>query len=199
MSRLLIKLFILVFSITFVYGDYTLVGNPYKKYYQDGEASYARNIWDMKLYNGKIYIGAGNSSNKGPAQNAGRVYVLSLDPTTDKFSEDYQVAEEQIDIFKIYGDVLYIPGHDATQKWTLGNIYAKKDNKWKKYRTLPNALHVYDLAVKDGKVFTAIGLKGKGAVFISDDMEKWKEIPHGDGRVYSFLEVGNELFAHKNF
>jgi hypothetical protein len=154
----------------------------------------------MQYFKGKIYLGAGNSSNIKPAANAGRVYVVSLNPKNDKFKFEYKVAEEQIDLFKVYDDVLYIPGHDATQKWTFGNIYQKNKGNWYKHRTLQNALHVYDLVVKDDKIFTAIGLNKKGAVFISDKKaKKWKQIPHGKGRVYSFLEVGSELFATKTF
>lgn len=36
-----------------------LIGNPYKADYPEGEQIYARNIWDMQLYKGKIYLGAG--------------------------------------------------------------------------------------------------------------------------------------------
>ena len=154
----------------------------------------------MQLYKDKIYLGAGNSSNVGPAQNAGRVYVVSLNPKTDTFKYEYKVAEEQIDLFKVYGNTLYVPGHDATQKWTFGNIYSKKNNKWTKYRTLPKALHVYDLVEKDGQIFTAVGLYKKGSIFISDrKAQQWKQLPQGKGRVYSFLEVGDEIFATKTF
>ena len=177
-----------------------LLGNPYSADYISGEAIYARNIWDMQYYQGKIYLGAGNSSNIGPAQNAGRVYIISLNPKTDKFHFDYKVAEEQIDLFKVYGNTLYVPGHDATQKWTYGNIYTQKNGKWNKFRTLPNALHVYDLVEKDGKIFTAVGLNKKGSVFISDKKaQKWRQLSQGRGRVYSLLEVADELFATKTF
>ena len=196
-----ISFILFLFSyLLYANSEYTLLGNPYVSKYKSEEHIYARNIWDMQLYNSKIYLGAGNSSNKGPAQNAGRVYVVSLNPKTDKFSYEYKVAEEQIDTIKVYGDTLYIPGHDATQKWTFGNIYSKEDKKWTKHRTLPKALHVYDLVVKDNKIFTAIGLNKKGAVFISDKKAKvWDKISHGSGRVYSFLEVGDELYATKTF
>ncbi len=180
--------------------SFTFLGNPYNKQYKDGELIYAKNIWDMQYFNGLIYIGAGNSSNEGPAQNAGRVPVFSLDPKTDKLSFEYEVAEEQIDLFKVYKNTLFIPGHDATEKWQFGNIYKKSNEKWNKYRTLPNALHVYDLVLKDEKIFTAVGLNKFGAVFISDmNANNWEEVSQGSGRVYSFLEVGNELFATKTF
>lgn len=193
---------ILLISLTLLTADSQTIflDNPYTYQYKSKKYIYARNIWDMQFFNGKIYLGAGNSSNIGPAQNAGRVHVVSLDPITDKFNNEYTVAEEQIDKFKVYGDTLYIPGHDATEKWTFGNIYTKRNDNWSKYRSLPNVLHVYDLVVKDRKIFTAIGLNGKGAVFVSDmNAKDWDKISHGKGRVYSFLEVDDKLFATKTF
>ncbi|MDX9743944.1 MAG: hypothetical protein RBT59_09015 [Arcobacteraceae bacterium] len=191
---------LLIISHLYAESAFKNIGNPYERDYKNGEMIYARNIWDMQLYQDKIYLGAGNSSNEGPAQNAGRLHVVVLDPMSDKFAFEYEVAEEQIDLFKTYGDTLYIPGHDATQNWILGNIYTKKDGMWKKIRTLPKALHVYDLVVFDEKIFTAVGLNKNGAVFISNPhADAWKQVPHAEGRVYSFLQIGEELFATKTF
>ena len=123
-----------------------IVGNPYSKLYRSGEFIYARNIWDMQVFNGKVFFGGGNSNNFKPAPNAGRVPVFSFNPKTNKFTNEYTVAEEQIDRFRVIEDKLYIPGHDATQKWDFGNFYTRtKSGKWKKYRTIPNTLHVYDI------------------------------------------------------
>ncbi len=205
-SSLNIKLNLILFlglfltSQTYAYDKPIFLGNPYKKYYKSGEFIYARNIWDLQLFQDKIYIGAGNSSNYGPAQNAGPLYVISLDTKTNSFKDEYKIDDEQIDVMKVYDDTLYIAGHDATQSWDYGNIYTKKNQIWEKNRTLPKALHVYDLVIKDKKIFTAIGLYGGAAVFVSDlDAQKWKQITIGKGRVYTLLEVSNQLFATKTF
>ena len=191
----------MLFVLTiFAFDQPVLLGNPYINIYEKGEMIYARNIWDMQLYQGKIYLGAGNSSNEGPASNAGRVKIFSLNPTNEKFSFEYEVAEEQVDLFKVYNKTLYIPGHDATENWEYGNIYIKRNGAWIKNRTLKNALHVYDLVVKNNTIFTAVGLDKHGAVFIGDaDGENWEELSQGKGRVYNFLELGNELLATKVF
>jgi hypothetical protein len=56
------------------------------------------------------------------------------------------------------------------------------------------------LIVKNNTIFTATGLNKYGAVFISDtNGQNWEELSQGKGRVYSFLELGNELFATKVF
>jgi len=161
--------------------------------------TYARNIWDMKVFNNKIYIGAGNSANKPPASNAGRVYVVSINPKNDKFKYEYKVAEEQINLFKIYDDTLYIPGHDATQRWDFGNLYEKQKNKeWMKYRTIPKALHVYDLIKLHDTFYVALGLEHDGAIFYSNSKKDWhtyKIYPHK--RVYSIVALNNKIYSDR--
>lgn len=48
-----------------------VLGSPFKK------AAYARNVWDMQLFGGKIYLGHGNSSNNAPSPNAGPVQSIT--------------------------------------------------------------------------------------------------------------------------
>ena len=48
------------------------LGNPGASYYPaDVRWRYARNPWDLQVFDGKVYIGSVNSSNVGPAANAG--------------------------------------------------------------------------------------------------------------------------------
>ena len=180
-----------------------LLGNPYSSMYKKGEFIYARNIWDMQVFNGKLFLGAGNSNNFKPAINAGRVPVFSFNPKTNKFINEYVVAEDQVDRLRVIDNKLYIPGHDATQKWDFGNFYTKtKNGKWNKYRTIPKALHVYDIAVHNNKLFTALGLNTISAVGISSNKGKiWDVQKQGAsyGRIYSFLKVNNILYACKSF
>ena len=191
---------VILLSIFFTYllvaSDIIYLGNPYKKQYKDGEYIYARNIWDMQYYNGKIYLGAGNSSNYHPAPNSGRVYVVSLNTKTNRFNYEYKVAEEQIDKYEVYDQKLYISGHDATQKWTFGNIYEKDGfKKWKKYRTIPKALHIYDLLKLKDRYYVAVGMKHKGAVLYSYDKKRWffyKTVPHR--RVYSIFDLNGKVY-----
>lgn len=132
------------------------LGNPYQFKYSRGASIYARNIWTMKAYQGKIYLGAGNSANGGPAPNAGPVPIISLDPQTKQFTTEWQVPDEQIDVYRILSDgLLYIPGHDPKEGWELGNFYRKKkDGSWEKVRTMPDGVHNYDVAYFNGKLFT---------------------------------------------
>lgn len=177
------------------------LGNPYEKKYSTGESIYSRNIWDMQLFSGKIFLGAGNSSNQGPSQNSGPVPIIAYNLTKKQFDWEEVIADEQIDLYKVMDDKLYVPGHDATQNWEWGNFYQRTlEGKWTMYRNVPNALHLYDLVFKEGKLFAGIGLYEGASVGITEDMGKhWKIIPLGKSRVYSFLPVGDKLLALKKF
>ncbi len=179
------------------------LGNPYKNHYKNAEHIFSRNIWDMHTYKGKIFFGAGNSANKGPSPNSGPVHVISYDPKEALFSDEGIVAEEQIDSYRTINGELFIPGHDATQNWSFGNLYKRlHEGTWKKYRTVPNALHLFDLAYFDKRLFTGLGLNNISGVAISLDMGKtWKVNTLGNSysRVYSFIEVDNTLYAMKSF
>lgn len=177
------------------------LGNPYQDRYRDGESVYARNIWDMQSYQGALFIGAGNSSNIGPAQNAGPVPIIRFDPMKQTFIGEGNVDDEQIDVFQINDDQLYIPGHDPRQNWDWGNFYHREKNgTWVKHRNIPGGLHAYSLAWHQGKFFGAIGIIEGAAVSISDDKGKsWTVTPIGRSRTYGFLLVANKLYATKRF
>lgn len=178
-----------------------VLGNPYQSKYKDGEEVYARNIWDMQSYQGAIYLGAGNSSNKGPAQNVGPVPIIKFDPVTQKFIEEGVVDDEQIDVYYVFDGELYTPGHDPRESWELGNFYRRDSNgTWVKHRNIPGAIHTYSLAWHKGKLFGSLGIREGAAVSISEDQGKtWKVIPVGRSRAYGFLNVADSLYAVKRF
>jgi hypothetical protein len=177
------------------------LGTPYKAQFKSGEDIYSRNVWDMQVYDERIFIGAGNSANEGPSQNSGPVDLIAYIPKENKFVVEGRIDDDQVDIFKILDDTLVIPGHDAKQSWSWGNFYLRNvGTKWEKYRNIPNALHVYDLFYADKKLFAGIGLYEGAAVGITKDLGKtWDIQKLGRSRVYSFLHIGNELFALKKF
>lgn len=177
------------------------LGNPLKEAYPDGEAVYSRNVWDLQRFDGRIFIGGGNSSNEGPSQNAGPVPIFAYDLKNGVFVNEGRVMDEQIDIYRPIGDRLYIPGHDATGSWEWGNFYVRTpDAKWKMYRNVPKALHLYDLVEHDGRLFAGIGLYEGAAVGITEDMGMhWRIVPLGRSRVYAFMPIGDMLLALKKF
>ena len=79
---------------------------------------YARNIWDMTFYDDRLFVGCGNSSNRGPAPNAGPINVWTYRESSGWHSE-FTVDEEHIDRFDILDNVLTIPGHDSRDSWNM--------------------------------------------------------------------------------
>lgn len=195
---LLINAFLFSFDVS---SKIEMLDSPYKDIYPNKKDLYARNIWDMREFENKLYLGAGNSSNIGPKQNAGPVPLISYNPLNKEFKMESIVYDEQIDIIDVFKNKLYIPGHDATQNWEYANIYIKNSNEeLKKLRNIKNGLHVYDIAFYNGKIFTALGVKSGAAVGISsDDANTWNIQNLKHFRIYSFLEIANSLFAVKFF
>ncbi|MFP4027607.1 MAG: hypothetical protein ACLFWL_07445 [Candidatus Brocadiia bacterium] len=194
-GQILLIIFVCAFLATAAQGkDVTekveTVGKPFKK------PAYGRNVWDMRLFNKRIYFGHGNSSNKGPAQNVGPIPIVVYDLEDESFRKVFTVSEEQIDIFRLIDGTLYVPGHDPKDSWKLGNFYRLERDGWKKYRTIPGGIHCYDMYKKHNVLFAALGSK-KNAVYMSgDNGATWKTCPHaGSGRRYVFFEVNNTLFT----
>lgn len=176
------------------------LGIAYKSVYKDGEDIYARNVWDMKFYNNLLYIGAGNSSNSSPSPNAGPVPIISFNPKNNIFNLESKVYDEQINLFKIINDKLYIPGHDASKKQESGNFYVKsKTTNWKSFDNIRKALHVFDIVSFKDKLFVGISTPNGAAVGISSDNgENWKLINIGSRqRTYALLKINNKLYAIK--
>lgn len=183
----------------FFSGDVKWLGNPLAKRWPAGEDVYARNIWDLQQYDGKIYIGSGNSANRGPAVNAGPVDIWSYKPDTREFIKEGVVNDEQIEIFKIFDGQLLIPGHDAAapDNWDFGNYYVKTSKKWIKHRNIPKAIHVYDMLSFEGKLFAALGTHDAygGLAVSTNNGGKWETIPAGFRRFYTLFELNGKLYA----
>ena len=127
----------------------TRVGNPALAQFPKNDYLdvFARSVWDMHRYNGKIYIGAGDF-----LYNRGPIDVWSLD-TNGNFENEYTVDEEQVHGFRDYDGKLYIPGTDATQSWEYGNLYMNDHGLWQKLRTIPRGIHVWNVAVFKGDIY----------------------------------------------
>jgi len=178
------------------------VANPYRSAYRDGEDVYARNIWDMQVYAGRLFVGGGNLNNSGPAPNAGPVPIISYDPAAQKTVTEGRVDDEEITTYTVLDDRLYIPGSDATESHEWGNFYLRnQDGTWLKKRTIPAALHNYSLTFYNNRLVAGISTRDGAAVAISDDNgDHWENILLGPKqRTYALLEVGGELYAVQQF
>ncbi|MDF1875014.1 hypothetical protein JHD48_04620 [Sulfurimonas sp. SAG-AH-194-I05] len=176
------------------------IGIPYKNKYKDGENIYARNVWDMQFFNDALYIAAGNSSNSHPAPNAGPVPIISYSPSRNIFIEKIKVHDEQIDVFRVLNDFLYIPGHDSTENRRFGHLYRKsKNTPWESFYNIPDALHVFDIISYKNELIAGISTPKGAAVAVSNTNAKdWKiKLLGARQRTYSLLEVNTKLYAVK--
>lgn len=177
------------------------VGCPYCDRYSPVHMKYARSIWDMIVFDRKLYLGAGNSSNIGPATNAGPIPVIVYEFNSNQFNEEVVLREEQIDSFYIHDEVLYIPGHDPKESWEFGNFYTKhKGEGWEKKRTIPSAIHTYALAWYDNKMFAGIGSHSRKCILSSQDGGKtWQGHVTDSGRIHAFLQVEDGFYSVGQF
>lgn len=158
---------------------------------------YARNIWDLLWFDGRLFVATGNSSNVGPDRNAGPTPVFAYLPAEKRFVEEYVLPEEQIDRFRVLDGRLWIAGHDPRQGWELGNVYYRDGGDWHKRRTVPRGLHTYDLAIFQGQLIAALGTDGTPTVATStDDGQSWSVVAEsGAARRYGLSTFQGRVFA----
>ncbi len=187
-----------------------VLGSPFKK------APYARNVWDMQLFDGKIYLGHGNSSNETPSPNAGPVPIYYWDlaqnkfsvqdvtytnPSTGRVTTNVYVMDEQIDNFKVLNGELYIPGNDSrVPGWAYGNFYRLNGDHWDQYMNIPGGIHVYDMAYYKGKLYAALGAIEGPLIYVSSNRgNSWTRLDSvsqfGIMRAYNLFELGDALYA----
>lgn len=133
------------------------LGQPTITRYANPQDAFARNAWDLEVYEGHIYIASGNSHGNVRGGKSGPVDLWYYDPATDQFKLDLTVEEEEIEHFVPIADALFIPGYDSRGSWLVGNIYFLRRGVWKTWNTIPRAIHVYDVERDQGRIFAAIG------------------------------------------
>jgi hypothetical protein len=114
------------------------LGNPLLA---DGKTDRALNVWDLQVFNGKIYLGGGSS-----VENAGPINVWAYNTETQSFEKEYTVDEEAIEHFKVFDKELYIPAADPHSSDTNKFYRKEADGNWHKYSSKDVTLaHVRDL------------------------------------------------------
>lgn len=130
------------------------IGSPYRDAGSPDTVAgcFARSIWDLQSFEGRVYLGAGDRWN-----NSGATTVYSFAPgTPTSFQVELVVDEEMVERFRVYDGRLYIPGTDALESWDLGNYYVKASGLWSKRRAIPNGIHVWDVASFGGSLFAYV-------------------------------------------
>ena len=166
------------------------LGNPFLE-----KPVFARNVWDMQVFNGQLYFGHGDA-----VENSGPIKVFSYNPSSSQFTSDFTVDDEAINSFNIIDNQLLIPGYDPRESWDLGNFYRLENKVWHKYRTIPWGVHAYQLLEFAGKLFITIGTDDvhPGLLSSSDQGATWVDMSgnqFNDHRFNKLIVLNNQLYA----
>jgi hypothetical protein len=105
------------------------------------EASrYARNVWDMQLFGGRIYLDGDMVGNRPSIQP----------PAAFPHRRRLPRAERPA----------VVPGQDPRGWGSRGTFYRLEAGGWARHRTVPHGIHTFDLAWHGGRLFAAIGGRG---------------------------------------
>ena len=187
----------------------TSLGNPAASFYQACWQTLPRTPWDLALFDGRLYVGLGNSSNQGPSANAGPVPLFAYDLKERRWRQEATLPEEQISRFLVDGQQLWIAGEDPRGSWRWGNLYRNKafGQLWWQQRNLPGFVHAHDLAVYQGRLVVAGNVQDAvddgaqidrygSALGISDDAGQTWSVHRSVGwRSTSLLPFSEALFA----
>lgn len=161
----------------------------------------ARRVWDMQLYNNRIYIGSGDyDNNKGP------VDVYYYDISSETFVKEGTLQDEQINRFVIIDGKLMIPGIDPKEDWNYGNYYVWQDGEWIEKRNIPGGIHCFDMIEYNGSIFVGLGVEGESAIQKSTDKgetfssvgiydEGGNIVTTVENRVYDLFELKGSLYG----
>lgn len=135
------------------------LGNPVS-----GIAGYAKCIWDLQAYDGRIYYGAGNASSAGSTRNTDTYggVLKYWNPTTQAFvSTGFDMGDQQIQFFRIIGGDLCIPGVDSRPSSSNENWAREVSGTWVQYtEVMLNSAHCFDVLDFGGQLFSTQGTAG---------------------------------------
>ena len=125
-----------------------------------GGYDYARSVWDITAYEGRIYIGSGDY-NTNSGSHYGRSNIWCYLPSSGKWDMEKNVPEEAINRFRLIDGDLCFVGMDAMSNSQYENYfrYNRATKKWATKHVLPNfVMHNFDLLQSsDGTVFAGLG------------------------------------------
>lgn len=181
------------------------LGNPYHSQY--GADSAACIAWDLMVHDGMLHRGAGDYD-----INTGMFSVWAYNLNTESWQYTGVSEDEEISRFVLIDDALYAPGTDARADWTLGNYYRFENGMWERNRTIPDGIHVWDIAKFDGKLFFGLGVdpptRSTPLVYMNED-GSFTFVPMYKGetkredltvithlRAYELYTCGDRLYAY---
>lgn len=102
----------------------------------------ARNVWDLEAFDGRVYIGGGNTTT-----NPGPVNLWAFDHASGQFADrpERTIESEAIENFRVIDGALYVPNSDPTSGDQLKFDRLGEDGVWKTVSASPNLAHVRDM------------------------------------------------------
>ena len=167
-----------------------LVGEPLGAWRATSEQAYARNLWDLQTYRGRLYLGYGDAiTNTGPTD------VIAFDPARRAFEHETTLPEEAILTYHVFGDRLVVPGVDAVDS-DDGALYIRDAAGWTRI-PLPQAAHALDVAVRGAEICVVVQDRQAGGVVrcTGDTGATWRTYPTASWRAVSLFELGGELYV----
>ncbi|MEL6928575.1 MAG: hypothetical protein AAFO95_08065 [Cyanobacteria bacterium J06600_6] len=154
------------------------LGNPSA---DDGLKGRALNVWELKAFDNKIYLGGGSV-----AGNVGPINVWAYDPVQDSFIQEYTVREEAIEHFQIIDDALYLPAADPRGNDRHKYYRKQVGGTWQRFSSPAVKLaHVRGLVklddgsllmVGNGRTFKNTKTQPPGAAITRDDGATFEEV-----------------------
>lgn len=207
MLKRIVSLFLILSFTSILFGcqenkPYKQLGIPSSQRFTTGVL--ARCVWDMKLWNGNLYIGGGDyGTNTGPTE----IWAYSLND--NKWNLSGTVPDESVVRFSVINNNLIIPGVDPTASWEKGNYYKLENSSWQTYRVLPQAVHAFDIIEYNNAIIVGTGceIEYYPALISYDNGETFNHLTfYKDGnpyavneyeysRTYELFNFNNELYA----
>ncbi len=151
----------------------TEIGLPYGSL----ESYIARMPWDIKIFDGYLYVGAGDYG-----ENVSPEFARRYNLATKTWEECGAIPDEQIGKFVIIDGKLVITGTDPIDDWSMGNYYVLTGNSFVMRRIIPGGIHNFDMVEFEGKIFAGLGVESsfypvqvsydKGGTFAQVSFEK---------------------------
>ena len=177
-----------------------------------GHTNFMFDIHAMTVFQDRLYFGYGDA-NLNLGHNTPIEIRYFTQPEPDAWTFDFITDEEQLSRYRSDGELLMIPGVDATEDGLMGNAYTMSaSGDWYKSRTLQFGWHVHDI-IRLGTDIYACGSGGTGDDYQNSTVNAfvWKSVdggetfqiqvqsphpePPGDHRYVHLLKSSGQLYV----
>jgi hypothetical protein len=167
-----------------------VVANPLGPWRADPTEAFARNIWDLQAWDGRLYMGYGDA-----VVNTGPTKVFAYDPASGEVVHETTVNEEAIFRYRVFDQRLYIPGTDAVDTRD-GSLYMRDDEGWTAF-LLEDVVHAFDVRVLPDRTCVSVHDAPLGGAVLcsSDDGASWSRYSTESWRSRDFFDLGGRLYV----